>query len=87
MKYADFSTLASRLTAIDPPIEGEQVGHPCQHCGHRAHYTKDDQGRWRLVMTHGPHRRPSAEGQGAPDIRPPLRVVDDGPEPFDWLNE
>lgn len=86
MKYASFDALASRLTQMTPPVEGEAAGEACRLCHRRAHYTQDDRGRWRLVMTHGPHPRPSSEVEAAPDLRPPTRT-EDASDPFAWLNE
>lgn len=86
MKYGDFGALASRLTAVTPPVEGEEAGEPCRLCGRRARYTQDSQGRWRLVMTHGPHpKAPKPEAGEAAEIRPPVRVHVE--ERFSWLDE
>jgi hypothetical protein len=84
MKYASFDALASRLTAITPPVEGEEAGEACRQCGRRARYTQDERGRWRLVMTHAPHAALSSE-EAVPDLRPPTRT--DERDPFAWLNE
>lgn len=89
-KYTDFSALAAhyagRLGRSLEPTEGEEAGDPCPQCFRRAKYERDDKGRWRLVMRHGPHKPRAVEGGEVPDIVPPRRVSD----PYDYtdyLNE
>ena len=89
-KYTDFAALAQhyagRLGVRLEPVEGEEAGDPCPHCGRRARYEQDAQGRWRLQMRHGPHQSRHPEAQNAPDIVPPRRTGD-AYDYTDYLND